>query len=67
MSVDVCLLHILCYRISRVCMSMSEYVCVPAHYSLKAEPSSVLRNRELTEHCQTPGVAFTGTGFRATE
>lgn len=65
--VDMYVLHILCLsRVFGVCMSVSECVC---SCSLKAEPSSILRNRELTEHRQTSavGVVDAPAAFRAAE
>lgn len=66
----MCVLHILClkrvFRSVSECMQMCMFVF---HCSLKAEPSSILRNRELTEYRQTSavGVVNATAGFRATE
>lgn len=72
--VHMCVLHILCLRVSWVCLVVSEYLrlCMfvfTAHCSLKAEASSILRNRELAEYRQTSTVNFINAtaGFRATE
>lgn len=61
-------LHV-CVSCMYMCMCVCACVClcVPAHCSLKAEPSSILRNRELTEYGQTFAVAIIIAGFRSTE
>lgn len=64
-SACLCLLYLYVYVCVRACVHV--FVCVPAHCSLKAEPSSILRNRELTEYGQTFAVAIIIAGFRSTE
>lgn len=51
------------------CVNAVVYICVPPQRSLKAEPSSIVGHRELTEHRQTFAAAVVGAaaGFRAAE
>lgn len=56
--------RILCLHVC-VWMYVMCILVVSVHSSLEAKPSSILRNRELTEYCQTSAVGF--VGLRTTE